>query len=108
MILGTLKSWGKGAVTLPKKWREKYETKHYMAREAENGDLVISPIEVEYREDKIAGNFGLHFPKGIPMSQFIKIMDEFGRKEHGEEAYNKALAEARLERKKKAKKQNRI
>ncbi len=110
MVLRTLKSWGKGAVTLPKRWREKYETDHYIAREMANGDLVISPIEVEYREDKKSGSFGLHFPKGIPMEQFVRIMDELGEKDFGKEKYRAMLKEAekeRMEAYKKSKKRKR-
>lgn len=61
----SLTLWGNGAVTLPKEWREKYGTKHFIARENERGYLVIMPVvESEYYEEA-DGSFGLRFPMGV-------------------------------------------
>ena len=50
----TLKSFNTGQITLPKKWREQFETKNFVATETEEW-LLIKPIEdkeVVYYEDK--------------------------------------------------------
>ncbi|MFC1798024.1 AbrB/MazE/SpoVT family DNA-binding domain-containing protein [Patescibacteria group bacterium] len=50
----TLKTFNTGQITLPKKWRDKFETKNFMATETEEG-LLIKPIEdneVVYYENK--------------------------------------------------------
>jgi hypothetical protein len=53
MISQTLSLWTNGAITLPKKWRDKFPTKHFMAQENKRGNLEISPIiNTEYWEDK--------------------------------------------------------
>lgn len=76
MIDETLTLWENGAVTLPKEWRERYDTRHFLAKENEQGYLVIKPIlDVEYYERK-DGSFGLRFPSGIEMKEFVRIMDE--------------------------------
>lgn len=76
----TLTLWENGAVTLPKKWRERYDTKHFLARENERGYLVIMPImDVEYWEDD-NGNFGLHFPTGIEAGELARHMEHTNKK----------------------------
>ncbi|MBU0459064.1 AbrB/MazE/SpoVT family DNA-binding domain-containing protein [Patescibacteria group bacterium] len=76
MISETLNLWDNGAVTLPKEWREKYGTKHFLAKENSKGYLVIMPIlDVEYYEDD-DGSFGLRFPTGIEMGELIKLWEE--------------------------------
>lgn len=74
MISETVNLWGNGAVTLPKLWRERYKTRHFMARENKRGNLEIVPIlEVEYYEDK-GGNFGLRFPMGMEAGKLLKTL----------------------------------
>jgi bifunctional DNA-binding transcriptional regulator/antitoxin component of YhaV-PrlF toxin-antitoxin module len=99
MVKTTIKLWGKGAVTLPKKWREKYDTEHFLAQETKDGGLYITPIRVEYSEDKITGTFGLQFPDGIDIQEFVHIMNEHGVKEHGKKKYEAMLKAAKIERK---------
>ena len=72
----TLTLWGKGAVTLPKKWRERYRTKHFLAKENKSGNLEIIPIvDAHYYEDE-KGNFGLQFPMGIEAGELLTVMDK--------------------------------
>jgi len=40
----TLKSFNTGQVTLPKKWREQFSTKNFVATETKKG-LLIKPLE---------------------------------------------------------------
>jgi len=76
MVNTTLTLWGNGAVTLPKKWRERYGTKHFLAKENESGHLVIMPImDMEYYEDE-DGTCGLRFPHGIHPTALIELWDQ--------------------------------
>ena len=70
MISTTLSLWGKGAVTLPKKWRDRFQTKNFLAEEDAGGNLVIKPLEdVIYYEKN--GRIGLHFPRGMDGHEFL-------------------------------------
>ena len=40
-MISILKEFGKGQVTLPKKWRDKFSTKVYMAKETSQGLLIV-------------------------------------------------------------------
>ena len=74
MISETLSMWGNGAVTLPKKWRTRFATHHFMAIEVSDG-LLIKPIEeIEYYELK-DGTVGLRFPYGIDMRRVADMFD---------------------------------
>ena len=73
MTSATLTLWDNGAVTLPKEWRERYGTKHFLARENEQGYLVIMPImDIEYFEEE-DGTCGLRFPHGIAAGELLKL-----------------------------------
>ncbi|MDP2670221.1 MAG: AbrB/MazE/SpoVT family DNA-binding domain-containing protein [bacterium] len=48
----TIKSFNTGQITLPKKWRSKYPTKHYIAEETEEG-LLIKPLLYESSKDEV-------------------------------------------------------
>ncbi|MCA9370339.1 MAG: hypothetical protein KC680_00055 [Candidatus Peregrinibacteria bacterium] len=78
MFSETLSLWGNGSVTLPKEWRTRYQTKHFMAEETPEGYLVIKPIlDVEYYEEE-DGVFGLRFPMGMSAEEFL---DRFNQAE---------------------------
>lgn len=76
----TLKLFNTGQITLPKHWREKFKTKHFLAKETKDG-LLIQPIKenenvVEYDNKN---EEGLIFPKGINPQKLmdkIKEIDE--------------------------------
>jgi bifunctional DNA-binding transcriptional regulator/antitoxin component of YhaV-PrlF toxin-antitoxin module len=54
-MISILKEFGRGQVTLPKKWREKFDTKVYIAKETSLG-LLIVPFEdqtVKVNEEKL-------------------------------------------------------
>lgn len=75
MISETLNLWSNGAVTLPKEWREQWPTKHFIAEETVEGYLLIKPIvDVEFYEDE--EGFGLRFPSGISMEEFLRRFEE--------------------------------
>jgi bifunctional DNA-binding transcriptional regulator/antitoxin component of YhaV-PrlF toxin-antitoxin module len=42
-MISILKEFGRGQVTLPKKWRDKFNTKVYIAKETSQG-LLITPF----------------------------------------------------------------
>ena len=62
-MITTLKLFGRGQITLPKKWRSKHNTDQYVAIETSQG-LLIQPLEpvIFYDKDNEAG---LTFPLGI-------------------------------------------
>jgi len=76
MISTTLSMHSTGAITLPKKWRERYPTKNFIVNELADGSLNIKPIlDVEYYENA-DGSCGLKFPNGIDMHEFVKVWDK--------------------------------
>ena len=73
----TLKLFNTGQVTLPKAWRDKWNTKNFIAKETEKG-LLIEPIMKDedvilYENDK---EIGLIFPKGISPQVLIDKIKE--------------------------------
>ena len=66
-----------GQITLPKAWREKFNTKHFVAEQTKKG-LLIKPILPE--EDAVfyenEEGFGIVFPKGIDPQVIIDKMKE--------------------------------
>jgi len=99
MTSETLTLWENGAVTLPKEWRERYGTRHFLAKENERGYLVIMPIiDVEYYENT-DGSFGLRFPSGIEMGEFVKLMKKANKNILEEEKRGKRAKKPRSARK---------
>ena len=79
----TLKLFNTGQVTLPKKWRERYNTKLFLAEETSEG-LLIRPVEASkdetvYYEDK--DGFGLYCEKGLDVDLIIQEI----KKVHGQD-----------------------
>lgn len=71
--ISTLSLWGKGSVTLPKRWRDRYPTKLFLAEVTRNGYLLIKPVlqeDIIYYEEE--DRVGLHFPHGMPMKTFVE------------------------------------
>ena len=72
----TLKLFNTGQVTLPKPWRDKYDTQHFLAEEKEGG-LFIRPLKgkgVVYYENK--DGFGLYAEEGLPVDDIISKIQE--------------------------------
>ena len=73
----TLKSFNTGQITLPKKWREQFETQHFIATETENGLLIqplasqTSPIYYENKE-----GFWIYSASGISPEDIINQIKE--------------------------------
>ena len=72
----TLKLFNTGQVTLPKAWREKFDTEHFLAKETKDG-LLIKPL-AENEEDAVfyenKGEFGLYSAKGIDSEKIIEAI----------------------------------
>jgi bifunctional DNA-binding transcriptional regulator/antitoxin component of YhaV-PrlF toxin-antitoxin module len=68
-MIYTLKLFNTGQITLPKIWRDRFDTDHFIAEEKDDG-LLIKPLQ-HYDEGQDAVYYetkderGLHFPKGI-------------------------------------------
>lgn len=65
-----LSMFNTGQVTLPKVWREKYESKKFLAEETKDGFLLIKPLmkeETIFYEDK--KGFGLYCEKGLDVNK---------------------------------------
>lgn len=72
------KIFGTGQVTLPKKWRDKINTKNVVIEEVPQG-LLIKPLTEVFAYDIDDGNFGLSFPLGIEakkLAEDLKKADE--------------------------------
>ena len=70
----TLSMYGQGAITLPKEWRDKHDTKNFMAVETPQGLLIKPIVDIEYYERK-DGSFGVRFPMGIEAGKLADMMD---------------------------------
>ena len=74
----TLTMFNTGQITLPKSWRERFNTKHYIAEETEEG-LLIKPINTAKNETVYYENekeFGIYCEKGLPVDQILKAIKE--------------------------------
>lgn len=91
MNVNTLTLWGNGSVTLPKRWRDQYPTKVFLAEETSDGYLLIKPVvPIEYYE-RDNGSFGLHFPTGMEAGELLRRMREADKKIHGEKKTTKRV-----------------
>lgn len=67
----TLKLFNTGQITLPKAWRDKFKTKHFIGKETKEG-LLIQPLsknEVVYFENK--ESFGIYCENGLPVDEIV-------------------------------------
>ncbi|USN58966.1 MAG: AbrB/MazE/SpoVT family DNA-binding domain-containing protein [Candidatus Peribacteria bacterium] len=73
----TLKLFNTGQVTLPKKWREKYNTENFIAEERDGGlyirPIIPSPQTVYYENQE---GFGIFNESGIDTDQLIAKITE--------------------------------
>ncbi len=77
-----LKSFNTGQITLPKKWRDKAGTNHFIAEERPDG-LLVRPVKINTDESTFYENeegFGVYFPSGmdpqILISQIKSLKNE--------------------------------
>jgi bifunctional DNA-binding transcriptional regulator/antitoxin component of YhaV-PrlF toxin-antitoxin module len=54
-MISILKEFGRGQITLPKKWRDRFDTKVYIAKETSQGLLIIPFRDqtVQVNEEKL-------------------------------------------------------
>ncbi|GEM_PF-606060 len=76
MVVATLKEFGTGQVTLPKEWRDKFDTHHYLARETNQGLLLEPILYDEEGIEVVEDSKGLHFPKGIPAGLLARQLEQ--------------------------------
>ncbi len=73
----TLKKFNTGQITLPKRWRDKYDTSNFIGKETKDG-LLIKPIlegkEVVFYEND--DEKGLVFPKGYDPQKIIDTLQK--------------------------------
>ena len=75
-----LKTFNTGQITLPKVWRDRFDTKVFIATETKNG-LLIQPVEgakkkkdVVFYEDK--DGFGIYCENGLPVDDIVAAIKE--------------------------------
>lgn len=79
-MITTLKLFGTGQITLPKAWREKFKTDHFIAQETSQGLLIKPLVEDGFYYELEDGEFGISFPIGMD----AKIVAENLRKANEE------------------------
>jgi bifunctional DNA-binding transcriptional regulator/antitoxin component of YhaV-PrlF toxin-antitoxin module len=70
-MITTLKAFGTGQITLPKAWREKFKTKHFIAQETSQGLLIKPVVEEGYFYELDSGEFGVNFPLGMDAEKVL-------------------------------------
>lgn len=74
-MITTLKIFGTGQVTIPKAWRDKYKTDHYIAQETPHG-LLLKPLVEELFYEDSADYFGINFPLGMDAKELALKLEE--------------------------------
>ena len=74
-MISTLKVFGTGQITIPKAWREKYKTDHYIAQETPTG-LLLKPLVEELFYEDGDEHFGINFPLGIDAKELAEKLKE--------------------------------
>lgn len=80
-MIYTLSLFNTGQVTLPKKWRSKYKTKKFIAKETRDG-LLIKPVlekDVAYYENR--DGFGIYCEDGLPVDDIINKIQELNEQD---------------------------
>ncbi|MBU1017991.1 hypothetical protein KKA33_03100 [Patescibacteria group bacterium] len=73
-MISILKEFGRGQVTLPKKWRERFNTNIYIAKDTSQG-LLIVPLEddsIKVDESKLKDEAGAKGHTGIFRKKTIR------------------------------------
>jgi hypothetical protein len=75
-MITTLKSFGTGQVTLPKAWREKFKTDHFIAQETSQGLLIKPLVEDGFYYEEDENSFGISFPLGIDAKELARNLEK--------------------------------
>jgi len=79
-MITTLKIFGTGQVTLPKIWREKFKTDHFVAQETSEGLLIKPLVEDGFFYELEDGEFGLNFPLGLDAKTVLNNLKKANEK----------------------------
>jgi len=79
-MITTLKLFGTGQVTLPKAWRDKFKTDHFIAQETSQGLLIKPMVDEGYYYELEDGEVGINFPLGMD----AKVVADNLKKANGE------------------------
>ncbi len=74
-MITILKEFGRGQITLPKKWRERFNTKVYIAKDTSQGLLIMPFTENSVKIDEhmlVEESKGHTKPSGLFKSKSIK------------------------------------
>ena len=74
-MITTLKTFGTGQVTLPKAWRDKFKTDHFIAQDTPQGLLIKPLVDAFYYEDG-DDYFGLSFPLGMNAKELARNLEK--------------------------------
>lgn len=72
-MITILKEFGRGQVTLPKKWRERFNTNVYVAKETSQGLLIVPftddslPVNEEALKDEVSSKNSTSFFRRKPI-----------------------------------------
>lgn len=78
-MLSVLKMFGKGQITLPKKWRDKVDSEYFVAEETPQG-LLLKPLKKSVYYEVEEEKFGINFPNGINAGELKKQLKKANAK----------------------------
>lgn len=80
IMMYTLSMFNTGQVTLPKKWRERYDIKHFTAEETKEGFLLIKPLKrdktVFYKNKD---GFGIYCENGLDVNKIRETIKKLNK-----------------------------
>ena len=74
-MLAILKEFGRGQITLPKKWRERFNTSVYVAKETSQGLLIVPFTDdaIQIDEESLKVEAGAPKSGGLFKTKSIRI-----------------------------------